>query len=519
MAFNSNGILVKAESATRDYGKAKAHETLELALSDAQIQQYNEGLTDEQLNQKIIEIEGELLPKENEDSNHQQVIVDGYIFEIDRDTLKIIDCVGEADGIIITAMVSNNDTDGWVSAAASKANITGRIKTYSGGTITATNARIGSTTIPFSIDSTGKYVIDNIKESGTYTIYAEDSKGKNKTKEIEVTVKIDKTAPTFSNVMAEAVREKIKISATATDSESGINRINYSVKPSTVSPASGTLESGKEIELTSTEATTYTITFTAIDNAQNRETQTATVTTTNGMGIGELKEKVTSYETLKTYIGTKVDYQPSGDTTGVYRLFYYDADNYFGDGVGTIYLKRDCDDNLKRSLQTTVSDAGIAQMKKMNPLWAASSNADSVDLDNEKAVSWMCDSARWTNYCDDSVADYAIAGPSVEMFMRAYNVWMSGTPTATDLICEIGNMYGYKVGANGVYKYPYTETPRNSVYLGPEFVFGANGVLWYLSSPLCMEHHVVGIYTVNYTDVSGNWYSNENWISPLVCLK
>ena len=81
--FNERGIFSRAEQAVDKYGQAKARETLELALSDAQIQKHTEGLTEKELDNKIVEIEGELLPKEKPDPNLQNVIVDGYIFEIE----------------------------------------------------------------------------------------------------------------------------------------------------------------------------------------------------------------------------------------------------------------------------------------------------------------------------------------------------------------------------------------------------------------------------------------------------
>ena len=545
-AITGSGLFGKASEATDKYNKAKARETLELVLEEAFIQKYDEGLTDEQLTNKINEI-GEEIPKEDENLNKQQVIVDGYIFEIDRSVPKIIDELGKADGIIITARVSNNDTEGWVSEAESKANITGTIKTYSGGEIKISNAKVGSTTIPFSIDTDGKYIIYNITDSGTYTIYAEDSKGKSKTKEIEVTVKVDKTAPTIetvivteeenkmkisaighdkdvngeeqsgikefsytieptdgvtpisgtfkkdeiveitvtnwviytikvtvtdkcgnttttakettvdmkdttpptlSNVKAVADGKKIRIGVTAEDSKSGVSSINYSVTPTSISPTSGTLESGKEIELTATAiaATTYTIIFTATDNAGNSSTKTLNATTSEGLTIAQIKERVTSYSLLKQYIGTKVtDYTSGG---GIWRLYYYDGDNYFGDGKGTIYLKRDYNSSLKVKLtehQSTATANGTAKMKQMNPKWRDSSNSSAIDVNTEKSTAWLCDSNNWKTYCNSSIAIYAIGSPSVEMHMRAINVYLSGNPEKVGFECKILDTTGYSV--------------------------------------------------------------------------
>ena len=58
-----------------------------------------------------------------------QVIVDGYIFEVDRTVPKIIDELGPADGVIISAVVTQNVN--WQNPQATD---TGTIKTNNGGT-------------------------------------------------------------------------------------------------------------------------------------------------------------------------------------------------------------------------------------------------------------------------------------------------------------------------------------------------------------------------------------------------
>ena len=276
-ALTGSGLFAKASEATNKYNQAKAREILELVLSEAQIRKYDEGLTEEQLDRKIEEI-GELLPKEDENPNIQNVIVEGYIFKIDKSVPKIIDYVDRADGIIITALLSNNATDGWLSAEESDVNIKGKIVTYSGGKVTAVSAKVGATPISgFSIDKDGLYEINHITENSIITIEATDSKGKTNKKEIKVEVKIDKTAPTIETVNAVVEGRKIKLSATGHDKaqnngeeQSGIKEFNYTITPADgVNKASGTFSKNETEEITVTNWTIYTIKVTATDKCGN----------------------------------------------------------------------------------------------------------------------------------------------------------------------------------------------------------------------------------------------------------
>ena len=53
MVFNQDGLFNRAEQATDKYGQAKARETLELLLGEAEMRKYESGLTEEELNEEI----------------------------------------------------------------------------------------------------------------------------------------------------------------------------------------------------------------------------------------------------------------------------------------------------------------------------------------------------------------------------------------------------------------------------------------------------------------------------------
>ncbi len=97
--FGERGIFTKAEQATDKYEQEKAREALELRLSEIRMRKYESGLTEEQLEEELSKI-GTLLPKEDENSDKQQVIVDGYIFEINKGTLKVEEELGKIDKLV-----------------------------------------------------------------------------------------------------------------------------------------------------------------------------------------------------------------------------------------------------------------------------------------------------------------------------------------------------------------------------------------------------------------------------------
>lgn len=293
--FGDNSIFKKASDAKEQMAIATAREKLELVLGDALMKKYESGLTETELDNKIAEV-GELIPKEGENSNNQQVIVDGSIFEIDRSVPKIIDYIGPADGVIITATIKGL-SNGWMKPdEVANISIKGTIKTYSGGNITNVSATKGETPISdFSINNEGQYEITGITSATIIVITAKDSNNKENSKILPIEIKIDNIAPTVDNIdISESKGVTIKFKATGTDKESGIKQFNYmitSTQDTTLEKIptdkrTGTLKQGEtvEIELITTggiNQTTYTISVTATDNCDN----TTNISTTQNIII------------------------------------------------------------------------------------------------------------------------------------------------------------------------------------------------------------------------------------------
>ena len=230
----------------------------------------------------------------------------------------------------------------------------------------------------------------------------------------------------------------------------------------------------------------------------------------------------------QAYYGKKVtNYKASDSDTNTYRIFYVDKDNYFKDGYNTIYLKADFSGNVSCS---TSYDASQTLIKRMNPLWATKGNTvaaktTTISNENEQAAAWLCDPSKWTAYCDTDKANYAIGGPSVEMYVKSYN--QTHGDDALGCQYQTNNVPGYGYKVNGTIQnsgwYTNDDTLDYSMTYKSMYC-GQNGNKtgdWWLASP---SADVSGSGYV--CRVGGYWarlgngsYGSGDGVSPLVSLK
>ncbi len=457
--FNQDGIFSRANQATTKYGKEKSRETLELALGEVKMMKYEERPDETTYNQKLDEQLNKIGQIGGTDND--EVTVDGFIWKIDRNEPKIIDYIGEDDGIEIRYTITGNDT--WTKEAKTiTVNVTVKnnkgaldtssIKVTKNGTDITSSVSIGSGAFTLTTSDTTETI---------FTISAKNSEGEQSTpRVIKIIPKIDTTPPTLTETNATSSGMKITIKAQATDTQSGLKTINYAVTPDTIklaedgtSKATGTLNSGEVLELTATAEGEYTITFTATDNAGNTSASaTAKVTTIDGITIAEAKARIKSMDDYKELLGTKViDYNPPAG--GTWRIFYYDEgddenpNGYFGDGAGTIYLKRDYDTTKTTTLSSYISynpiDGGV-MLRRQCPLWSVGAGGSAINLLHEHCVAWLTDPNVWNDEYKTADAYYAIGAPSREMWTKAYNAYVEEyEPTRGRIGCGILNQYGY----------------------------------------------------------------------------
>ena len=233
----------------------------------------------------------------------------------------------------------------------------------------------------------------------------------------------------------------------------------------------------------------------------------------------------------QAYYGKKVtNYNANGKT---YRIFYVDKDNDFKDGYNTIYLKADFSGSVHCS---TSYDASQTLIKRMNPLWATKENTvaaetTTISNKNEQAAAWLCDPSKWTAYCDTDKANYAIGGPSVEMYVKSYNQAYNGITDSN--VYTLGATYratsapGYIYTLNGaqstISNNDYWTGDNSLNYTRYKSMYcGQNGNKtgeWWLASPSANNSNVVCGVNGYGAYLLGNGYDGGGGVSPLVSLK
>ena len=228
----------------------------------------------------------------------------------------------------------------------------------------------------------------------------------------------------------------------------------------------------------------------------------------------------------QAYYGKKVtNYKANDSDTNTYRIFYVDKDNDFKDGYNTIYLKADF---LGRVSCSISYDASQTLIKRMNPLWATKENTVAAETTtisnrNEQAAAWLCDPSKWTAYCDTDKANYAIGGPSVEMYVKSYN--QTHGDDALGCQYQTNNVPGYIYKVNNTIQNSGWYTNNNTLDYSMTYksmYCGQNGNktgYWWLASPSADSSDGVCAVYGNNAALGIDSYYHYNGVSPLVSLK
>lgn len=281
-------------------------------------------------------------------------------------------------------------------------------------------------------------------------------------------------------------------------------------------------DSGKTFTIGGTE-TAPTIT------TKESSSDTPTTTTIAVNEGGNLKDPSTYTDETKAALskvyGTKVNYT-GNDTINArtWRIFFIDFGGKYGT-KGTIYLKADWtanDTELSSYSSYTPSDTTI--LAKMNPLWYAQRSGATWNV-NKHCVAWLCDTIKWTDYATSN-ANYAIGGPSAEMYCDSYNS-VKHTTNAHVLTCnyqtEDAPGYGYLVDGTAQNSGWYTNSDTVD-YVGYSSMYcGSNGSLgsywWWQASPSSDGFDSMWIVGDEDATLRSNVRSMVNGLCPLVSLK
>ena len=256
--------------------------------------------------------------------------------------------------------------------------------------------------------------------------------------------------------------------------------------------------------------------------------------------VGDEVIKITA-ENAKNYYGYKVtNYNKEKDPDGVYRIFYYDAVGKYGE-ANTLYLKRDWTAN-DVNLSTKISDSSwtdtnknnaVTMMRKMNPDYASNQTSktaySSLENNNERGATWLCDTTQFETYVDSTMANFAIGSPSVEMYCDSYNqVTHTSGATGTDALTasyQSTDVPGYIYTVNGRKQNSGWYTNMNTVDLS-----GYHGMYlasktekgeyhWWLASPSASGAGSVCSVRGNDAFLFCVGVGNTNGVCPAVSLK
>ena len=568
--FGEGGLIKRAEQSREIQLEAQAREKLNLKLGEYKFDIYEQNIKDGTLKDSHLCTKlSELGPtKEATDTKYYEVIVDEYVYWVNRETLEIVS-KGKDNTPDATKVTASNVTikEGQTlsiavtiePAGASTRNVTYKssnesIATVSNGTVTGiaagnatitiktkngheetfevtviesnlTKITLSPTTLNFTVGDTASQKINATLEpadamnrkivwtstdtkvatvndkgevtavgKGTCTIKATSEKNASVYGSCSVTVvevEVESISLDKETLKVGIGKTSEALVVTFTPSNATNKTITWKAEPTSVAAVSD----GK---VTGVKEGTATITATSA----NGKTATCSVTVAEvGMTIAEAKAAV-QRDGLQAHIGDLVEYNPTAG--GKWRIFYYDEAGEFGT-AGKLYLKRDfASNNTKLSNYTsyTPSDQGLEIMEAMNSKWRDSSYS-SIDQKNEHCVAWLCDPNVWNVKYKTAEADYAIGSPSVEMYMKAFNVWKTGNKDATNLICKVENANGYSVGANGTYKANSGwYTADDTIEAGLNNIFMTAGTnYWWLASPSSRTNEFVLFVDCNHARV------------------
>ena len=476
MVIGENGIFGKANNAKNKTEVAQYEEELRMCILELQTDEATKGTTF-----GIDTIRNNLVQKVNELQNTNDIeitteegnatiegIYKGYEFTIDE---KYVAHIGDkATGIrILTSIEPKGWTKGPVTATITIKSENGlaKIKPENENEIKVNGAK--------------EYTItkENIEENTTYKYEITDSQGTQASKTVEINT-IDKNAPADFTITAENTAEGLKITGTATDAESGIDKYEYYAKKSTDSNYTK-YDSNPITELASGTYSVYAI---AYDKAGNKK-QSNTVDNVKILRrYSNVTAQMVANEPAK-YYGLKVTDYTSQNGQNDWRIFYSDGTHIFlitGDYVKTTETDRINSNtgmtksnycaywSLVPSFQTVDSEV-LTRFK-------ATEYTLQSGITNSKCVSTLLNSNNWSSYKDSgNKAEKAIGSPTVEMWMDSWNkrypsdklycnntntngyyVGTSSSPTSTSI--NNGAKEGYK---NKLY-YPHTSIYNNTTY-------------------------------------------------------
>ena len=159
-------------------------------------------------------------------------------------------------------------------------------------------------------------------------------------------------------------------------------------------------------------------------------------------------EAVTEASHYGDYVEYNVDLNGDGDITNDWRIFYNDGEHIFL--IAADYVKNTSSylNNAGTGMTSTStyslywsSAPSTAQDTSNAILFGQTLWTDYSTNNNGRCVSTLLNTGNWTGFVDNTYADCAIGGPTIEMWVESYN-----SKGYTPLYCNNSDENGYYIG-------------------------------------------------------------------------
>jgi len=299
-------------------------------------------------------------------------------------------------------------------------------------------------------------------------------------------------------------------------------------------------------------STTYKIGSTSYTNTSGLVAGTYTVTCTVTKVTGKTKNAsmtlivkvpgITAAQVAaapSTYYGKTISNYSCTASAGVnaWKIFYADSNNIYiitDNYIHYDYLPKSTNYTLYKNsnyrfsfndivndyngsaniLNTSITDSRVKKWISWATKYSTSTNL------NIKAVAYMLDTSKWNLlYKNNTYADYAIGGPTLELFVASYNQRYPSLNIGISLDSD-----GYKVGTGGNGGGTFIEPLENdSLYVIPS---SSLAYAYWIASPgtssnrslVVVAYESMKVYRLLCDDDYHSSYDNGTGFRPVVCL-
>ena len=339
------------------------------------------------------------------------------------------------------------------------------------------------------------------------TIYARLTDGSNSGEYTSMDIK-DENPPTGTITINEITAESIKVTVNASDNETGLATSGtYAYYLNSEGTARETSTSNTYTYQNLAQNTNYTIKVVIKDQAGKEKEITTTAQTEKEIVTATVIDQNPTGFYGKEVVNYGVTYDNTAGATNKWRIFYADEENIYL--IADDYIHKDYAPSAG-SYEIQVNDTYELSMNNVYQNYTGATNINATlgnkwlskyyqdnstsTNENIRAVAYMLDTSIWNPIYINEYAEYAIGGPTLEMFCESYK-----DTHPTNYIEYRATSAGYDARWQGdTYDYALTGVPQdeyNSIYIKSDY--SKVDAMW-LASPaevgLIRQNHVMIVY-------------------------